>query len=214
MVEFKNVSKRYGKKIAVDILTGYIEQSEGDVLIDEINMVKSPKKAKKKIGYMPEGAPLYQSMSVKEFLRFMAELRGISRIQSSGEATRVIKLTGLTDVEKSIIKKLSKGYKQRVSLASALAGNSEILVLDEPTVGLDPKQIAEIRDLLKKLGENHTILISSHILTEINQLCDRVIIINDGKLLANDKPENLIKETKTKTLEEAYLKITSKGGIE
>ena len=153
-------------------------------------------------------------MSVKEFLRFMAELRGISRIQSSGEATRVIKLTGLTDVEKSIIKKLSKGYKQRVSLASALAGNSEILVLDEPTVGLDPKQIAEIRDLLKKLGENHTILISSHILTEINQLCDRVIIINNGKLLANDKPENLIKETKAKTLEEAYLKITSKGGIE
>lgn len=202
-----------GKSTTMNMITGYSEQTDGTILIDGIDIVKNPKKAKKKIGYMPEGVPLYQNMTVKDFLRFVAELRGISSIQSKGEASRVIKLTNLTEVQNSIIKKLSKGYRQRVSLAGALAGNPEILVLDEPTVGLDPKQITEIRELFKTLGKTHSILISSHILAEINQLCDRVIIINSGKILAIGTPKELIEKTNTKTLEEAYLKITEKGGI-
>ena len=240
MIKVINVNKKYGKKDAVsnisfeigkneivgllgpngagktttmNMITGYIEQTDGDILIDGIDIVKNPKKAKKKIGYMPEGVPLYQNMKVKDFLRFMAELRGISSIQSKGEAKRLVKLTNLVDVEDTIIKKLSKGYKQRVSLAGAIAGNPEILILDEPTVGLDPKQITEIRDLFKELGKTHSILISSHILTEINQICDRVIIINEGKILAIGTPKELIEETKTKSLEDAYLKITEKGGL-
>ena len=240
MIKVINVNKKYGKKDAVsnisfeigkneivgllgpngagktttmNMITGYIEQTDGDILIDGIDIVKNPKKAKKKIGYMPEGVPLYQNMKVKDFLRFMAELRGISSIQSKGEAKRLVKLTNLVDVEDTIIKKLSKGYKQRVSLAGAIAGNPEILILDEPTVGLDPKQITEIRDLFKELGKTHSILISSHILTEINQICDRVIIINEGKILAIGTPKELIEKTKTKSLEDAYLKITEKGGL-
>ena len=240
MIKVINVNKKYGKKDAVsnisfeigkneivgllgpngagktttmNMITGYIEQTDGDILIDGIDIVKNPKKAKKKIGYMPEGVPLYQNMKVKDFLRFMAELRGISSIQSKGEAKRLVKLTNLVDVEDTIIKKLSKGYKQRVSLAGAIAGNPEILILDEPTVGLDPKQITEIRDLFKELGKTHSILISSHILTEINQICDRVIIINEGKILAIGTPKELIEKTKTKSLEDAYLKVTEKGGL-
>ena len=218
MITVKNVTKKYGKFKAVDnisfeindgeiigllgpngagksttmnILTGFIEPTEGEVIINGYNISKKPKKAKKCIGYMPEGVPLYKDMTVKEFITYMAELRGVKREQIKESVEQAIQDTWLQNVKKVLIRNLSKGYKQRVSMAGALVGNPEIIILDEPTVGLDPKQIIEIRNLIKKLGKNHTLIISSHILSEISQICEKVIIINKGQIVAVDSPEHL-----------------------
>ena len=154
----------------MNMLTGFIEQTSGEIVVDGFDMLKKPKKAKKEIGYMPEGVPLYTDLTVKEF---------------------VIEKTGLKDLEKKLIRNLSRGYKQRTGMAGALVGAPKILILDEPTVGLDPKQITEIRNLIKELGKTHTVILSSHILSEVSQICNKVIIINKGKLVAIDTPENL-----------------------
>lgn len=218
MITVKNVTKKYGKFKAVDnisfeindgeiigllgpngagksttmnILTGFIEPTEGEVIINGYNISKKPKKAKKCIGYMPEGVPLYKDMTVKEFITYMAELKGVKKDKIKESVEQAIQDTWLQNVKKVLIKNLSKGYKQRVSMAGALVGNPEIIILDEPTVGLDPKQIIEIRNLIKKLGKNHTLIISSHILSEISQICEKVIIINKGQIVAVDSPEHL-----------------------
>lgn len=218
MITVKNVTKKYGKFKAVDnisfevndgeiigllgpngagksttmnILTGFIEPTQGEVIINGYNISKKPKKAKKCIGYMPEGVPLYKDMTVKEFITYMAELKGVKKENIKESVEQAMQDTWLQNVKKVLIKNLSKGYKQRVSMAGALVGNPEIIILDEPTVGLDPKQIIEIRNLIKKLGKNHTLIISSHILSEISQICEKVIIINKGQIVAVDSPENL-----------------------
>lgn len=218
MIEVKNVTKKYGKAVAVDnisftinegeivgllgpngagksttmnMLTGFIEQTEGEIIIDGYNMLKKPKKAKKEIGYMPEGVPLYTDLTVKEFIMYMAEIKNVNRKTRKEKVEKIIEQTGLKEVENKLTKNLSRGYKQRVSMAGALVGEPKILILDEPTVGLDPKQITEIRNLIKELGKTHTVIISSHILSEISQICNKVIIINKGKIVAVDTPEKL-----------------------
>ena len=218
MIEVKNITKKYGKAVAVDnisfniedgeivgllgpngagksttmnIITGFIEQTEGDVIIDGYNTLKKSKKAKKEIGYMPEGVPLYTDLTVKEFVNYMAEIKQVNKKERKEKVEKIIEKTGLKDVEKKLIKNLSRGYKQRVSMAGALVGEPKILILDEPTVGLDPKQITEIRNMIKELGKEHTIILSSHILSEVSQICNKVIIINKGKIVAIDTPENL-----------------------
>ena len=218
MIEVKNVTKKYGKLVAVDdisftindgeiigllgpngagksttmnMLTGFIEQTEGDIIIDGYNMLKKPKKAKKEIGYMPEGVPLYSDLTVKEFITYMAEIKNVSKKERKEKVEKIIEKTGLKEVQNKLTKNLSRGYKQRVSMAGALVGEPKILILDEPTVGLDPKQITEIRSLIKKLGKTHTVILSSHILSEVSQICNKVIIINKGKIVAVDTPENL-----------------------
>ena len=175
----------------MNMLTGYIEQTEGEIVIDGYNMLKKPKKAKKEIGYMPEGVPLYTDLTVKEFVTYMAEIKGVDRKLRKEKVQKIIEKTGLNDVQKKLIKNVSRGYKQRVGMAGALVGEPKILILDEPTVGLDPKQITEIRNLIKELGKTHTVILSSHILSEVSQICNKVIIINKGKLVAIDTPENL-----------------------
>lgn len=218
MIEVKNVTKKYGNFVAVDnisfnikegeiigllgpngagksttmnMITGFIEQTEGEIIIDGYDMLKKPKKAKKEIGYMPEGVPLYTDLTVKEFVSYMAQIKKVDRKIRKEQIEKTIEETGLKDVEKKLIKNLSRGYKQRVSMAGALVGTPKILILDEPTVGLDPKQITEIRNLIKELGKKHTIILSSHILSEVSQICNKVIIINKGKIVAIDTPENL-----------------------
>ncbi len=218
MIEVKNVTKKYGKFVAVDnisftinegeivgllgqngagksttmnMLTGFISQTEGDILVDGYNMLKRPQKAKREIGYMPEGVPLYTDLTVKEFIVYMAELKKVDKKTRKEKVEKIIEQIGLKDVEKKLIKNLSRGYKQRVSMAGALVGEPKILILDEPTVGLDPKQITEIRNLIKELGKTHTVILSSHILSEVSQICNKVIIINKGKIVAIDTPENL-----------------------
>ncbi|MBS6251733.1 MAG: ABC transporter ATP-binding protein [Clostridium sp.] len=218
MIEVKNITKRYGKAVAVEnisftiedgeivgllgpngagksttmnILTGFLEQTEGEVIIDGFDTLKKPKKAKKEIGYMPEGVPLYTDLTVKEFVTYMAEIKQVEKKSRKEKVEKIIEQTGLKDVEKKLIKNLSRGYKQRVSMAGALVGEPKILILDEPTVGLDPKQITEIRNLIKELGKTHTIILSSHILSEVSQICNKVIIINKGKIVAVDTPQNL-----------------------
>ena len=180
-----------GKSTTMNMLTGYIEQTEGEIIIDGYDMLKRPKKAKREIGYMPEGVPLYTDLTVKEFVTYMAEIKKVDRKTRKERVEKIIEQTGLKDVEKKLIKNLSRGYKQRVSMAGALVGEPKILILDEPTVGLDPKQITEIRNLIKELGKTHTVILSSHILSEVSQICNKVIIINKGKLVAIDTPENL-----------------------
>ena len=218
MIEVKNVTKKYGKAVAVEdisftindgeivgllgpngagksttmnILTGYIEQTSGEVTIEGYNTLKKPKKAKMQIGYMAEGVPLYTDLTVKEFVTYMAELKKVNRKERKEKVQKVIEQTGLKDVQNKLTKNLSRGYKQRVSMAGALVGEPKILILDEPTVGLDPKQITEIRNLIKELGKTHTVILSSHILSEVSQICNKVIIINKGKIVAIDTPENL-----------------------
>ena len=158
--------------------------------------MKKSLKAKKQIGYMPENVPLYPELTVKEFVSYMAELKLVVRKERKQEVENVIKETGLEEVKNKLIRNLSRGYKQRVSMAGALVGNPEVLILDEPTVGLDPKQIIEIRNLIKNLGKKHKVILSSHILSEISQICERVIILNKGKIVAIDTPENLEEKTK------------------
>lgn len=180
-----------GKSTTMNIITGFIEPTEGEVYINGINMLKKPKKAKREIGYMPEGVPIYGDLTVKEFITYMARIKKVERKTIKEKVTKIMEETGLLDVQNKLTRNVSRGYKQRVSMAGALVGEPKILILDEPTVGLDPKQITEIRSLIKKLGQNHTVILSSHILSEVSQICDRVIIINKGKLIAVDTPDHL-----------------------
>ena len=223
MIEVKNVTKKYGSFTAVDnisfdvkdgevvgflgpngagksttmnMITGFIEPTDGQIIINGNDISKKPKKAKKQIGYMPENVPLYYDLTVKEFVTYMAELKFVKRQDKKEQVEKVIKETGLESVQKKLIKNLSRGYKQRVSMAGALVGDPDVIILDEPTVGLDPKQITEIRNLIKELGKKHTVILSTHILPEVSQICERVVIINKGKIVAVDTPENLQKMTK------------------
>lgn len=220
MIEVRNLVKKYGNHVAVDhldftvekgkiygflgpngagksttmnMITGYIASTEGEILIDGHNILEEPEKAKKCIGYLPELPPLYQDMTVMEYLKFVAELKSIPKEEIEKNISEVMSTTKLDEMKNRLIKNLSKGYKQRVGLAQALLGYPEIIILDEPTVGLDPKQIIEIRDLIKSLGEKHTVILSSHILSEVSAVCDYVLIIDHGRLVASDSPENLSK---------------------
>ncbi len=225
MIEIKNVTKKYpnitavdnisfevkdgevvgflgpngaGKSTTMNMITGFIEPTDGQIIVNGYDISKKAKKAKKQIGYMPEGTPLYTELTVREFVNYMAELRGVKSKQRKEMVEKTISETGLKDVENKLIKNLSRGYKQRVSLAGALVGDPDVIILDEPTVGLDPKQITEIRALIKNLGKKHTVILSSHILSEVSQICERVVIINHGKIVAIDTPENLENKTKEK----------------
>ncbi len=218
MIEVKNVSKKYGSYVAVDnisfqvndnevvgflgpngagktttmnMITGYIEPTSGRIIVDGFDVMKNPRKAKRQIGYMPENVPMYKDLTVKEFIKYMAELKGLKGKEKKDDIERVIEETGLSNVTSKLIKYISKGYKQRVGLAAALVGNPDVLILDEPTVGLDPKQIKEIRGLIKSLGKRHTVILSSHILSEVSQICEKIIIINGGKIVTVDTAENL-----------------------
>lgn len=218
MIEVKNLVKKYGDHTAVDhlsftvekgqiygflgpngagksttmnIMTGYLEATDGEVLINGHDILKEPEAAKKSIGYLPELPPLYMDMTVMEYLKFSAELKKIKKEDREQEIEKALKLVKLADVQDRLIKNLSKGYKQRVGLAQAILGFPEIIILDEPTVGLDPKQIIEIRELIRELAKEHTVILSSHILAEIREVCDYIMIISKGKLVASDTPEHL-----------------------
>ena len=235
MIEVKNVTKKYnnfkaiddisfkieegeivgflgpngaGKSTTMSIITGYIEPTKGKIIVNGYDISQKAKQAKRQIGYMPENVPLYSELTVKEFIAYMADLKLVKRKEKKSEIERVLKQTGLTEVKSKLIRNLSRGYKQRVSLAGALIGNPPILILDEPTVGLDPKQVTEIRNLIKSLKEKHTILISSHILSEINQMCNKIIIINNGKIVKIDKTENIEAETQNNNSDTKELIIT------
>lgn len=232
MIEVKNVTKKYGSFVAVNdisftindgevvgflgpngagksttmnMLTGYIEQTEGQIIVNGYDTIKKPNKAKEQMGYMPEGVPLYNDLTVKEFVTYMAELHKIDRKQKKDRVQAVLKEVGLESMQNKLIKNLSRGQKQRVSLAGTIVFDPKIVILDEPTVGLDPKQITEIRSLIKNLGKKHTVILSSHILSEVSQICDRVIIINKGKIVAIDTPENL--ESKVSTNNSIYVTV-------
>ena len=183
-----------GKSTTMNMITGFIEPTSGKIVVDGYDISKKPKKAKKQIGYMPEGVPLYSDLTVKEFVTYMAEIKNVDKKEKKQMVQKVLEETGLLDVQNKLNKNLSRGYKQRVSMAGALVGNPKVIILDESTVGLDPKQVTEIRALIKKLGETHTVILSSHILSEVSQICNRVIIINKGQIVAIDTPENLEKK--------------------
>ena len=218
MIEVKNLVKKYGDHTAVDhlnftieeghvygflgpngagksttmnIMTGYLGATEGEVLINGHDILKEPEEAKKQIGYLPELPPLYMDMTVREYLEFVAELKGIARNKREESINEVEKMVKIWDVENRLIKNLSKGYRQRVGLAQAVLGFPQIIILDEPSVGLDPKQIIEIRELIRQLAKKHTVILSSHILAEVREVCDYILIISKGKLVASDTPENL-----------------------
>ena len=180
-----------GKSTTMNMITGYIAATEGTVTINGHDIYEEPQEAKRCIGYLPELPPLYQNMKVREYLLFVAELKGVARSERSGMVEEIIRKVHLEEYANRLIRQLSKGYKQRVGLAQAIVGYPEVLILDEPTVGLDPLQIIEIRELIKELAKSHTIILSSHIMQEISAVCDTVMIINKGKLLVNDKTENL-----------------------
>ncbi len=186
----------HGKTTTMNMITGFIESTKGSIEINGYDISKKSKKAKREIGYMPETTPLYNELTPKEFVSYMAELKGVSRKIRKEEIQKVLKEVNIEDVQNKLIRNLSRGYRQRVSLAGALIGNPKVLILDEPTVGLDPKQVIQIRKLIKSLGKDHTIILSSHILSEISQICEKVIIINKGNLVAIDTPENLEKTVK------------------
>lgn len=213
MIEVKNLTKRYGEKLAVDnasftvnageivgflgrngagkttamnMITGYISSTSGTALVDGYDILKEPAEVKKRIGYLPEQPPLYMDMTVNEYLSFAADIKKVPHKNRKEHLDRIKELVRITDVGPRIIGNLSKGYKQRVGLAEALTGNPPVLILDEPTVGLDPTQIIEIRHLIKGLGKEHTIILSSHILPEVADVCERVIIIDHGHIVAQD----------------------------
>ncbi len=221
MIEISNLTKSYGKNKAVDdvsftvqkgeilgflgpngagksttmnILTGFISSTSGTVKVDGFDVLEHPGEVKKRIGYLPEQPPLYMDMTVNEYLNFCADLKSVPKKDWKNQKVDIMELVKITHVSHRLVKNLSKGYKQRVGLAQALVGTPDVLVLDEPTVGLDPKQIIEIRKLIKALGKDHTIILSSHILPEVSAVCDRVVIINKGKIAAIDTPENLSKK--------------------
>lgn len=179
-----------GKSTIMNILTGYLSMTQGKVLIDGFDIAEYPEDAKRRIGYLPEIPPLYIDMKVREYLNFIYDLKKV-KFPKKPHIDEILKLVKIDNVQNRLIKNLSKGYRQRVGFAQALIGNPDILILDEPTVGLDPKQIIEIRNLISRLGKNHTIILSSHILSEIQAVCKRVIIINRGEIIADDMAENL-----------------------
>lgn len=181
-----------GKSTTMNIITGYLAAASGEVKINGFDVLKQPEEAKKCVGYLPELPPLYMDMTVKEYLDFVAELKKLEKSLRAGYVKEAMKITKTEEVSGRLIRNLSKGYRQRVGFAQAVLGYPEILILDEPTVGLDPKQIIEIRDLIKELGKKHTIILSSHILSEISAVCDHVFIISHGKLVASDSTENLL----------------------
>lgn len=182
-----------GKSTTMNIMTGYIAATSGEVIIEGHDIFKEAEEAKKHIGYLPEIPPLYMDMTVWEYLFTVADLKGVSKSERKSMIGDVMEKVMITNMKDRLIKNLSKGYKQRVGIAQTLIGNPDIIILDEPTVGLDPKQIIEIRTLIKQLGEDHTVLISSHILSEIGAVCDHVVIINKGHLVVSDSTENLEK---------------------
>ncbi len=237
MIEVQNLVKRYGSHLAVDhvsftiekgriygflgpngagksttmnIMTGYLGATEGRVLIDGHDILKEPEAAKAKIGYLPEAPPLYMEMTVLEYLQFAADLKKVPKARRESQIQEVIRLTKIRDVENRLIQNLSKGYKQRVGFAQALLGFPEIIILDEPTVGLDPKQIIEIRELIRSLAKNHTVILSSHILAEIREVCDYIMIIANGRLVASDTPENLEKNIAGNR----HIEIQAMAGVE
>lgn len=179
-----------GKSTTMNIITGYLSSTSGTVLVDGFDILAEPIKAKSKIGYLPEHPPLYLDMTVAEYLDFMFDLKRV-KMPKKAHISEICELVRISDVYGRLIKNLSKGYRQRVGVAQALLGNPDLLILDEPTVGLDPKQIIEIRTLIKELGERHTVILSSHILPEVQAVCERVIVINRGRLVADDTPDNL-----------------------
>lgn len=183
-----------GKSTTMNMVTGYLAPTRGSVLIDDISMMKSPEKAKKLIGYLPEIPPLYPDMTVTEYLKFAAELKGIDKIERMDRIRKIIDTVKLETVEERLIRNLSKGYKQRVGLAQALLADPKVIILDEPTVGLDPKQIVEVRDLIRRLGEEHTVILSTHILSEVRAVCDHVIIVSRGKIAADDNIDHLVEQ--------------------
>ena len=218
MIEVRDLVKRYGGHVAVDhlsftvekgqiygflgpngagksttmnIMTGYIGLTEGDVIVNGHNIVEEPEAAKRCIGYLPEIPPLYTDMTVTEYLRFAAQLKKVPKGERAEQIRRVVELTHIEDVQHRLIKNLSKGYRQRVGLAQALLGFPEVIILDEPTVGLDPKQIIEIRDLIRRLSGAHTAILRPHLLPQPQQVCDQVLIINHGKLIASGSPAEL-----------------------
>lgn len=180
-----------GKSTTMNIIIGYLSATDGEVIINGHDIFEEPQEAKKCIGYLPELPPLYHDMTVKEYLKFAAELKKIPKKEREDMIKQAMDMTGITDMQSRLIKHLSKGYKQRVGFAQAILGFPEIIILDEPTVGLDPKQIIEIRDLIKKLSQNHTVILSSHILSEISAVCDKILIINKGELVAEGTPDEL-----------------------
>ena len=222
MIEVKNLSKSYGNKLAVNdisfsvgegeilgflgpngagksttmnILTGYLSSSGGEAVINGADILEDPAAAKRSIGYLPELPPLYLDMTVTEYLNFVYDLKKC-KLPRRSHLAEICSLVKITDVSRRVIRNLSKGYRQRVGLAQALVGNPKVLILDEPTVGLDPKQIIEIRTLIKRLGKNHTVILSSHILSEVQAVCDRIVVIDKGRLVANDTTENLSRPVK------------------
>ena len=221
MIQVENITKRFGKNIALDgitltvnngeilgflgpngagkstamnIITGYISTTEGSVKVDGIDILENPQAVKKKIGYLPELPPLYMDMTVDEYLLFVSRIKGVPKSNEMQDINRIMKIVKIVEMRSRLIKNLSKGYKQRVGIAQAMIGNPEVLILDEPTVGLDPQQIIEIRSLIKDLGKTHTIILSSHILSEVSAVCDRVVIINKGKIVASGTPDELSKK--------------------
>jgi len=218
MIEIQNVSKRYadkwavkdasftikkgeilgflgrngaGKSTTMNIVTGYISATSGRVLLDGHDILEEPREVKRRIGYLPEIPPLYMDMTVDEYLRFVCSIKEVKKTQVNNHLNDICDLVRIGDVRKRLIRNLSKGYKQRVGMAQALVGNPDVVIMDEPTVGLDPMQIIEIRKLIKDLGEDHTVVLSSHILHEISDVCERVVIINQGQIVAQDSLESL-----------------------
>ena len=198
-----------GKSTVMNIITGYISATEGTALIDGHDIAKESIEAKKRIGYLPEIPPLYVDMTVREYLEFVCELKKVKKTDVKAHIDGLLETAKITDVENRRIGNLSKGYKQRVGLAGALVGDPPVIILDEPTVGLDPKQIIDVRNVIKKLGETKAVILSSHILSEISAVADRIIIINNGKLV-DDKAITSQREKK-KTLEEIFLSVTGEG---
>lgn len=219
MIEVENLTKKYGSHTAVDhlsfridrgviygflgpngagksttmnIMTGYIAATEGTVKINGYDILKEPEKAKKSIGYLPEIPPVYTDMTVYEYLKFAAQLKKVPKGERNKQIEDIMKQTRVEDVRDRLIKNLSKGYKQRVGLAQAMIGYPEVIILDEPTVGLDPKQIIEIRELIRELAKKHTVILSSHILSEVSAVCDHIMIISKGRLVASDTPQGLM----------------------
>ena len=218
MIQVESVTKKYGQRIAVDhldflvnkgeilgflgpngagksttmnIITGYLSATEGAVKLDGHDILEEPQEVKRQIGYMPEQPPLYMEMTVGSYLSFVADIKGVARSRRRENIDKAMERTMITDIRGRLIKNLSKGYKQRVGLSQALIGTPPVLILDEPTIGLDPQQIIETRNLIRELGKEHTIILSSHILPEVQAVCTRVLIINRGKIVASDTPENL-----------------------
>ncbi|MBE6712465.1 MAG: ATP-binding cassette domain-containing protein [Ruminococcaceae bacterium] len=225
MIEINGITKRYGKKLAADhvtftvgageimgflgpngagksttmnILTGYLSATEGTAKIDGIDIFENPIEAKSKIGFLPEHPPLYLDLTVNEYLNFVYELKK-PRMDREKHLKEICDVVKISDVRDRVIGNLSKGYRQRVGIAQALIGNPPVLIFDEPTVGLDPKQIIEIRNLIKKLGKEHTIILSTHILSEVQAICDRIVVINNGRIVADEKTENIARAVEDKS---------------